>query len=72
VANTWDKLSRHSQNLWRWAAPYVENKMAERWARDPLNRSLADKMYRQGSRRLSDATRGAVSPLDGRAKEAKR
>jgi hypothetical protein len=68
-AKTWEKLSPHAQNLLRAAAPYVENKIAERWAGDPNNRSLADKLYRQGSTRLSDATRQHVSPLDGRARE---
>jgi hypothetical protein len=72
MANTWDKLTPHAQNLWRFAAPYVEAKIAERWARDPHNTSLADKLYRQGSTRLPDATRQHVSPLGGVAKEAKR
>jgi hypothetical protein len=42
--------------------------MGERWARDPNNRSLAQKMYGQGNKRLSHAERGAVSPLNGAAK----
>jgi hypothetical protein len=72
MANTWDKLSPHAKSLWRWAAPNVERKMAERWARDPNNRSLAQKMYGQGNKRLPDATRKFVSPLGGQAKETKR
>jgi hypothetical protein len=67
MANFWQTLSPHSKSLWRWAAPNVERKMAERWARDPNNRSLADKMYRQSPIREPDATRGFCSPLGGQA-----
>lgn len=42
---------------------------SKRWAAHPLNPSVADHMYRQGSTLLPNDKRGAISPLGGVATE---
>jgi hypothetical protein len=71
MANFWETLSPHAQSLWNWQRPQIEKRMEERWARDSAARpyaTLAQKMYGLSEKRLSDATRGSVSPLNGVAK----
>ena len=62
------QYSAHTQSLLRYREHLLAPKFVEAAAQHPVS-SLADKMYRQANNRLSDATRGATSPLDGRAKE---
>jgi hypothetical protein len=70
MANTWEKLSPHSQNLWRWQRPQIEKLMRRDAARHPAS-SLATKMF-GSSEQLPHKERGAISPLGGQAKEMKR
>jgi hypothetical protein len=62
------KISRHAQQLWE-SGTYALRKRLEREAAARPDAPLADKLY--GPLReplLPDATRGAVSPLNGVAK----
>jgi hypothetical protein len=72
MANTWDKLSPANLANWRAAHDRWAERDAREWAGSANNPSLAQKLYLLGERRLSDAERGSVSPLNGVAKEAKR
>jgi len=53
----------------RGAADRYLDREAELWAKNPNNRNLAQGIWGQGNKRLSNAEHGAVSPLDGRAVE---